>query len=212
MVRIHQVDMAAASLPEARQRLERAFVSVRQRRQDVPAPHEELGEAGVRARILRASDRMAGDEMHMRRHVRLHLRYDGRLGRTDIGDDGAGLERSGDLLRHCLRRTDRHGDDDEIGVPCGFRGGEGIEVAELKLLGALQRRLAARRNRNRVGETLVADDAGKRRADEADPDQGDLLEVRFAHDFSARKSESAATTARFASSEPTLIRSAFGKP
>ena len=41
--------------------------------------------------FFRAGQRMAGDEMHAGRHVRLHLRDDRRLGRADVGEDGARL-------------------------------------------------------------------------------------------------------------------------
>ena len=44
-----------------------------QRREDAPAVLEQVGETGIGSRLFRAGERMAGDEMHAGRHVRLHL-------------------------------------------------------------------------------------------------------------------------------------------
>jgi hypothetical protein len=63
-----------------------------------------------------------------------------------------------------------------------------------------------------AGQPLAADDAGKRRADQADADQGDLVEQDFGHRQLFRNSASAAITPRLASSVPMVMRSALGKP
>ncbi len=49
---------------------------------------------------------MARNEMYADRNMRLHLRDDGALGRADIGDDGARLERRRDHRRHLPRGPD----------------------------------------------------------------------------------------------------------
>ena len=68
-----------------------------QRREDAPAIFEQFGKAGIRAGFFRARERMAGNEMHAVRHMRLHLRDDRGLGRADIGEDRALLQRRRDL-------------------------------------------------------------------------------------------------------------------
>ena len=73
---IHRVDVGAAAPPEFRQPFQRGRVGARQRREDAPAVLEQVGEAGVRARFFRAGERMAGNEVHAGRHMRLHLRDD----------------------------------------------------------------------------------------------------------------------------------------
>ena len=89
--------MAPSALQNASQLLDRRGVRAVRRRQDAPAVDEQLGEAGVRAGILRAGDRMRRDEMHALRHMRRHVLEHRALDRADIGDDRAGLQRRGDL-------------------------------------------------------------------------------------------------------------------
>ena len=86
-----------------------------------------------------------------------------------------------------------------------------IFVAQTELFRPGERRGAARRDRDRSGETLAADDMRQRGTDEANANERDAFEKRFGHhDF--RNSASAATTPRFASSVPIVMRSALGKP
>ena len=60
---------------------------------------------------------------------------------------------------------------------------------------------------------LCARGARDRGADQADADQREAIEERrlASHDFFPTNSANAATTSRFASSLPTVMRSAFGR-
>ena len=69
---VQALDHAAAAPPEGVELVDRGGVAVGQRRQDAPAAVEQLGEARFGARILGAGDRMAGNEMHARRHMGRH--------------------------------------------------------------------------------------------------------------------------------------------
>ena len=111
-------------------------------------------------------------------------------------------------------RADRHRDDDEIGVPHRLGRVGRVAVAEPELVGARCSVAALRRGDGDVaGQPFAAHDAGDRRADEADADEGDLVKQRFAAWRQlSRNSASAATTPRLASSVPTVMRSALGKP
>ena len=214
VVGVHRVDVGAAAPPEFGQALERCGIGARQRREDAPAVLEQVGKAGVGAGFFRAGERMAGDEMHVCRHMRLHLRDHRALGRADIGDDGAGFQRRRDLVAtapdaptgtetmtrsaslHRLRRIGR------------------IAVAEAKLLGARQASFSLR------VEMAMWPASFSRRMTRASDEPIRPMPTRAIFSNIGcgmvvqlfRNSASAATTPRLASSVPTVMRSALGKP
>ncbi|MNV26860.1 hypothetical protein D3C71_1179870 [compost metagenome] len=150
--------------------------------------------------------------MHVVRHMRRHLRDDGCLGRANIGHDRTRLQRAGNLLGNGLRCTNGNRNDDEISILDRIGGRHHVFGAELQFFGAAERFLTARRNHHMFCKPELLDVAGDRRADQADTDQRDPLEMHVTHHFRPMNSPSASMTPRLASSEPTVMRSAFGRP
>ena len=125
-----------------------------------------------------------------------------------------GLQVRADFLGHRAAGADRDADDDQVGAATasalvsttGRRGRarpRAPRSRELRVDGDRARRAFARH------------DMGDRRADQADADEGDLVEQRLAHRgalFPPMNAVSASTTARFSSSVPMVMRSACGKP
>ena len=116
--------------------------------------------------------------MHPLRQMRRHLRDDRGLDRADVGDDGAGLERTGDRLGDRAGRADRDAEDDAIGVAHRFGRIGVVAVAEAELLGPLQRRRAARRDGDVADEPAAPRGQRDRRADEPDADQREARKDR----------------------------------
>lgn len=209
---IHFIDTGTKRPPEILQLFQRLGVRTRQRREDAPALAEEAGKTGIRAGFFRTRQRMSGNEMHIVWHMRRHLRDDRGLGGTDIGNDRAGFQMRCDLLRDTFRCADRDRNDDEIGILHGLRRRDGVIRTERQFFRPFQRFLAAGGNRDMPRKPQFLDVAGNRRANEADADQRDAFEHDLAHYACPINSVSAAMTPRLASSEPTVIRKALGKP
>ena len=112
----HDLDARAERRPERAHALDRRGIGVFARRQDAVAVGEQLGKTRFRPGMLGAGHRMRRHEMRMLREVRLDLLDHRDLDRADIGDDGAGLQRRRDLLRHVAIGADRDRQDDEVGI------------------------------------------------------------------------------------------------
>ncbi len=121
-----------------------------------------------------------------------------------------------DLLGDVAAGADRDADDDEVGA--FRRSGVGFDnlVGDAEFGDAAARGGGARRRHDLASRALGARRARDRRADQANADQRQAIEHRsrlgcgLGHYDCAKKSLNAATTRRFASSVPTLKRSAFG--
>ena len=203
--------LAPSALQNALQLLDRGRVRAFRRRQDAPAIDEQLGKAGVRAGILGAGDRMRRDQMHALRDMRRHVLEHRALDRADVGDDRAGLERAGDLGRDRPARADRNADDDEVGVLRGLGVGLDHLIRDAEFDDAPARRLRARGRDDRAHHAVFARRARDRAADQPDADQREAVDDRRTHPFFPISSASVATTPRFASSVPIVMRSAFGR-
>ena len=155
---------------------------------------------------------MRRHEMHALRQMRSHVAHDRALDRADIGDDRAGRKVRADLGGDRAAGADRNADDDEVGA--FDRLGVGLDhlVGEAELGDAPARLRRARGGDDRADGALRARRARDRGADQADADQRQAVEraARRAHAAFPRNSLSAATTSRFASSVPTVMRSACG--
>jgi hypothetical protein len=147
------------------------------RRQDAPAPLEKFGKAPLPVRSARCPRSDGRHKVACGRQMLGHLLDDGALGGADIGDDGAVLQVCRDLARDLAGRTDRHGDDDEIGAAHGLGIRRGVAVAELQDMGLLQRFGGAGGDGDMACEIMPADGARQRGADQADADQGDLFKI-----------------------------------
>ena len=162
--------------------------------------------------MLGTRQRMARNEVNAGRDMRCHLGDNRGLGRSDIGDDGTGLQATRNGLRHVTRCADRNGDDDEICIARCFSGVRCIAVTEAKGTRLVKRFYATRRDGNLPCEACTADGMGKRRADQANADQRDAVETGRTHLPVLMKSFSAANTPRLASSLPIVMRKASGNP
>ncbi len=91
VIRRHGLDIGAERPPEGGEPLHRASVRILRRSQNAPAIDEEFGEAGIRAGIFGAGDRMARNEMHPRGQVRGHIPQHRAFDRADIGHKRPGL-------------------------------------------------------------------------------------------------------------------------
>ena len=203
--------LAAERFPELHEPLDRGRLGVLRRGEDAPAVDEQLGEARVGPGIFGAGDGMARDEMDAGRNVGRHVAHHRGLDRADIGDGRARLEVRADLFRHRAAGADRNADDHQIGA--GDRGRAGVHdfVGETQFADALPRRLGSRRRNDFAHDAERARRARDRAADQADADQRQAVEEDWrSHHCRPKKSLSAATTSRLASSVPTLSRSAFG--
>ena len=210
----HHVDIGAELPPEIGQPRHRVGVGARRRREDAPAVLEEVGQAGVGPGIFRAGDGMRRHEMNLLRQMRGHLGDHRGLDRADIRDDGARFQRRGDRRGNLARGADGHAQDDAIGVADRLGRVGVIAVAKPELLGALQRLAGPAVDGDLADGAGLARGEGDRRADQADADQCQLLEKRFGHHAAfalARKSRSADRAASLASTEPMVMRKAFGR-
>ena len=209
---VDALDLAAQTLPEGFELRHRVRIAVGQRRQDAPAALEQIEQRRLGAGILRARHRMCRHEVHALGDVRRHVGDHGLLHRTHVGDDAAGLERGGNRLGGRAAGTDGRADDHQVGIPAGFRQIGAAMVGELQLVGEGCGLGAARRRDDMLGEAALAGLQRDRAADQADADQRDLAEQRFAHFFAATKRASEACTAFTSVSVPTVMRRCSGSP
>src|SRR5262245_13904580 len=148
---------------------------------------------------------MAGNEMHMVRHMRADIAYHRTFDRAHIAHRGAMLQMGRDLFRDLAIGADRRAQDDEIGIP--DRGSRTLMnlIEEPDAPDNAARRSTLCITGNIAGELFAANDMRQRGPYETQTDQRDALVDDACH---ARNSFSAAMTAWFASSEPTVIRKA----
>ncbi len=116
VLRVHDLDVAAARAPERGELVDRGLVGALGRGQHAPAAVEQLGKAGFGAGMLGAGDRMAGDEMHALGHVRGHVAQHRALDRADVGQDGARLQARRHRLGERAAGADGRAEDHEVGV------------------------------------------------------------------------------------------------
>ncbi len=148
--------------------------------------------------------------MHALRDVRRHVLQDLALDRADVRHDRAWLERSRDLGRDRPAGADRNADDDEVRVLGGFGVGLDHLIRDAELDHAPACRLRARGRDDLAHDAVFACRARNRATDQPDADQREAVDDGT-HPFFPISSASVATTPRFASSVPTLMRSAFGR-
>jgi hypothetical protein len=187
-------------------------VSIRLRRQNAPSVLKQRGESGLRAALLGAGNRVAGNEMRMRRDMRRHLADHRGFGRADIGYNRARLEVAADFHGHGPGRADRNRHDHQIRIANQFGIRGVIAVPQFKRARGIKRCSAPRGDRHMPGKPLGCDDASQGRTDEADADQGNGIEHGLGHGYRAMKVVSASMTPRLASSLPMVILSASGRP
>ena len=207
----HDLDVCAERFPETGQPFDRGGIGLLWRRENAPPVDEQLRETGIGAGMFGAGDRMAGNEMDPAGNVRPHCANDVAFDRTYIGDGRAGFEVRTDLSGDRTAGADWHADNHEIGI--GHRDGSAIDdlIGKSELGYALPRRVRPRRGDDRLHQTQRSRCPRNRTPDQADADQCKAIEQRNggAH-LPSKKSFSAATTRRLASSVPTDRRSAFG--
>src|SRR5262249_4414373 len=181
------------------------------RGENAPAVDEELGEAGIRPGIFGAGDGVRRHEMHSRGEVGRYGAQDRAFDRTDVRDDRSRRKVRPDLCGHLAACADRDGDDDEISA-FGCRGvGFNHLIGEAELSHAPARGRGAGGGDDGTRSALRARGARDRRADETHSDQRETIENGLPPHLRPMNSASAATTSRFASSVPTVMRNAFGR-
>ncbi len=149
--------------------------------------------------------------MHPFGHMPAHLFYDHALDRTDIGEDRAGLQMRSNHFGQRRVCPQRGRQDHEIGV-CD--GGPKIGMKRIRkgqLFGAGAGLGARHIAGNVAGQIGAAARIGNGRSDQADTDQSNFFEDGGVAHHLAMKAASASTTARFASSLPTVRRKHCGK-
>ena len=209
--RLHPVDPGPQPLPEGLQPVDRLGVGPGQRRQDAPAAVEQLGKTRFRTRVFGPRDRVGGHEMHAIGQVRRDIGDQADLDRAHVRDDGAGLQRRADLGRHRAANADRHAQDHQVGPRRRLRRALADPVAEAQLQRFGPRRRGARMAGDLARQAAALRRPGDRRADQAEPDQGQLCNHRAAHD-PAPKLRRASATARQPTSSPIEIRRCPGRP
>src|SRR5262249_4068317 len=148
--------------------------------------------------------------MHSRGEVGRHGAQDRAFDRTDVRDDRSRRKVRPDLCGHLAARADRDGDDDEISA-FGCRGvGFNHLIGEAELGHAPARGRGAGGGDDGARCALRARGARDRRANETHSDQRKAIENGLPPHLRPMNSANAATTSRFASSVPTLMRNAFG--
>ena len=115
-----------------------------------------------------------------------------------------------DLGRDRPARADRNADDDEVGALHGLGVRLDHLIGDAELNDAPPCRVGPRGRDDRPRGAVFARRARDRAADQADADQGELVDDRGGH-FFPMNSASVFTTSRFASSVPMVMRSAFGR-
>src|SRR6516165_273288 len=206
----HDLDIRAEQSPERHEPLDRGRLDVRRRRENAPAVDEQLGKAGIWAGVFSAGDGMGRHEMHPRGKMGRHgAQYRG-FDRADIGDDRPRRKVRPDLRGHRAASADRDGDNDEIGAfGCGCVGCDHV-IGEAEFGKAPARGGGAGGGDDGTRSALRARGTRDRGTDETHSDQRKAIENGLPLHLRPTNSASAATTRRFASSLPTVIRSAFG--
>ena len=209
----HGLDHAAGGAPQAGDHAHRLRIGVLDRRQDAVASFEQGGERGLGPGMLRARDRMRGDEPaglgQMGHHGPDHLGLD----RPDVADDGVPLEPRRHGFRHRAARADRGAEHDEVGAGDRLARHRRRAIGEAQRSGLGERLLGAGAGDDLVGQARAAQHQGERAVDQADADQRHPAKMRSlrvrAH---AMNSWSARIAARFSSSRPTDRRRHPGSP
>ena len=182
----------------------------------VHRPSNSSVKGGLGAGILGAGHRMRRHEVHAGRNVRLHGLDHRLLHRTDVGDDAAGLERGRDDAGGLAAGADRRADDHQVGILAG--GGEigAAMVDQLQAVGGLGGLGPPRGGHDLLGEAAAPRGQRDRAADQADADQGDLVEHRLAFGglahLAATKRASDSCTAFTSASVPMVMRRCSGRP
>ena len=174
----HGLDGGAERAPERGQFFHSAGIGAVGRREDAPAVDEQGREAGIRAGILGAGDRMRRDEMHALGQMRRHVAQYGALDRADIGNGCAACQMRADLGGDRTADSDRNADDDQIGA--GDRGGIALDhlVGKSELGDAPSRFRRTCRRHDLTHGALRPRRPRDRGADQASADQGEAIEQR----------------------------------
>ena len=175
----HQIDLGPAGFPKCLELRNGRGICALDRREQAPAAVEQAGEAGLRAGLFGAGDRVAGDKVDTFWHMRPAIADDAGFDGADVGQDAARLQRSSDFSGERTARADRCAEDDEIGIAngaCGCGVGFGNQ-AEFECLGARFRRAGVADDG--ASEATAAHGVTKGRSDQSDADQGDTIEQRL---------------------------------
>ena len=213
----HDLDIGAERLPERRAPSPTAAASVPSaRRQDAPAVLEQLGEAGVGAGMLGAGDRV-GRARNGRRPADAapSPRTTAPLTEPTSETMAPGFSAGAISAATAPAGADRHAEDDEVGARARPRPRSSVTTSARPSSRARARTASAAS----VTTTVVASPVARgppRAIDEPIrpmPIERDALEdAAAASAGAARTRPSAATTSRFASSAPMVMRSASGRP
>ena len=149
--------------------------------------------------------------MHALGDVRADIRDHGALHRSNIRNDRAGLEMRRNHLGERTECADRRGQDHQIRTLHRFGCVVGQHVCEADLPGASQSFSAMGKTDDLSGDVPSAHRMRNRRANKPDAENGDAAEQGLGH-LRPANSASAATTARLASSGPTVRRRQSGNP
>ncbi len=197
---VHGLDVAAAGTPEGGQLLHGFGRRALDRREDAPAAVEELGKAGLGARMLGARDGVAGDEVDARRHMRADVAHHRTLHRAHVREDRALGEMRRDFLGDGRVDADGGAQDDEVGAFHGIRRRLVDAVDEAQPFCGVPRARALGEARDVPRQPGAAHGVRQGRADETDADQRDAREegrcrLALRGHFRPMNSASAATTA-----------------
>jgi hypothetical protein len=122
MLRVHVIDHWSRSVSQNSAAVALAVrVGIRQRRQDAPAALEQAGEAGIRAGIFGAGNRVAGNEMDALGICGAICAMTEPLVEPTSVTIAPGFSVRGDLLGDRAGGADGHRDDDQIGILDRFR-------------------------------------------------------------------------------------------
>ena len=155
--------------------LDRRRVRARRRRQHAEAALEQLGKAGLGARVLGAGDRVAGDEMDTLGQQRADVADHRGLDRADVGDDAAGLEPRRHRFADPRIGPERRAQHDDVGALDDLARVRGGAVGDAEGAGGVEAGVGAGADGDVPGGLVAAQRVGERRADQADADDGDAL-------------------------------------
>ena len=176
MRRVHHIHLAAQALPELLQPLHRRRVGARRRRHDGPASVEQAGEARLGAGKFRARDGMGGNEIHTGRHMGAHIADHRALDRAHVRQDGARFQMRCDLLRHRSAGPDRHAQQHQIGIGHRASGIGSDRIAKTQCGGTAAHIGIGVEARDLARQLATPRRMGDGRADQPQPDDGDLAE------------------------------------
>jgi len=126
--------------------------------------------------MLRPRNRVPADKVNLRGQFGLQRLDDRCFDRSHIRHDAAGLERDGDFIGNGGHRAHRHAQDDKIAALHAFG-----EVCK-NFVGQIERFHFLAHVARHIGtddfgrQVLLLDRARERRSDQAEADNGDLLE------------------------------------